>query len=257
MDVSRAQARAEADAALEEVIWHDLECGGYDADLELWRRLADEHAVPRESAAILEIGAGTGRVAIDLASRGHNVTAVEIRPELLCALIERAGGLAVEAVCADARTLSLSRRDYALCLVPMQTLQLFGGARERGAFLACARAHLRTGGLLCCALVTEPEAFDSAQGDAVLSAERARIGGREYVSRPTRVLLEPATITIERERRILPASAGSALEAVALDRLGASALRSEGRAAGLHPAGAVAIPATADHVGATVVVLRA
>ena len=24
----------------EAIIWHDVECGGYDADLQLWRELA-------------------------------------------------------------------------------------------------------------------------------------------------------------------------------------------------------------------------
>ena len=204
---------------VDEVVWHDLECGGYDADLALWRELADEHARPRGSAAILDIGAGTGRVAIDLAARGHAVTALEIRPELLAALVERADGLALEPVCADARTFSLPERDYALCVVPMQTLQLLGGVDARGAFLARARAHLRPGGMLCCALVTEPEPFDTANGDLPLTAERAHIDGRAYVSRPTRVLVEEATITIERERRILPQPGTVARDTVQLDRL--------------------------------------
>ena len=53
------------------VIWHDVECGRYAADLPLWRGLADEASGP-----VLDVGAGTGRVAIDLARRGHEVTAL-------------------------------------------------------------------------------------------------------------------------------------------------------------------------------------
>ena len=52
------------------VIWHDLECGGYVEDLTLWQSLADEQGDP-----VLDVGAGTGRVALALARRGHRVTA--------------------------------------------------------------------------------------------------------------------------------------------------------------------------------------
>ena len=50
------------------VIWHDLECGGYREDLPLWRALAD-----RAGGPVLDVGAGTGRVALDLARAGHEV----------------------------------------------------------------------------------------------------------------------------------------------------------------------------------------
>src|SRR5208283_2096223 len=45
------------------VVWHDLECGTYRADLPLWRELARDAGV----GPILEIGAGSGRVSLDLA----------------------------------------------------------------------------------------------------------------------------------------------------------------------------------------------
>jgi SAM-dependent methyltransferase len=55
------------------VIWHDVECGAYAEDLFLWRSLAAEHGDP-----VLDVGAGTGRVALDLARHGHRVTALDI-----------------------------------------------------------------------------------------------------------------------------------------------------------------------------------
>jgi 2-polyprenyl-3-methyl-5-hydroxy-6-metoxy-1,4-benzoquinol methylase len=66
---------------LTEVIWHDIECGGYDLDLPLWRELAT-----REGSPILDVGAGTGRVALDLARRGHEVVALDLSAGLLDAL---------------------------------------------------------------------------------------------------------------------------------------------------------------------------
>ena len=47
----------------------------------------------------------------------------------------------------------------------MQTLQLLGRPGERLCFLKRARAHLRSGGLLAVAIVTEFEPFDCADGD--------------------------------------------------------------------------------------------
>ena len=63
------------------VIWHDIECGAYAEDLPLWRSLAAEYGDP-----VLDVGAGTGRVALDLARAGYRVTALDRDPELLAAL---------------------------------------------------------------------------------------------------------------------------------------------------------------------------
>ena len=54
------------------VIWHDVECGRYDADFDLWRELAAAATGP-----ILDVGAGTGRISLDLARRGHEVVALD------------------------------------------------------------------------------------------------------------------------------------------------------------------------------------
>ena len=68
------------------VIWHDLECGGYRADLPLWRELAEHEGSP-----VLDVGAGTGRVALDLARRGHEVVLDRTTAEDLEAAAPRHG----------------------------------------------------------------------------------------------------------------------------------------------------------------------
>ena len=129
-------------ADAEVVVWHDLECGGYTADLPLWRELAAE-----ADGSVLDLGAGTGRVALDLARRGTDVLALDRDADLLAALRARARAedLDVATLCADARAFDADRR-FALCVVPMQTIQLLGGPEERARCLECVRAHLVTGG---------------------------------------------------------------------------------------------------------------
>jgi SAM-dependent methyltransferase len=253
-----------ASARSSELIWHDLECGSYRADLPLWRELAAQHPGP-----VLDIGAGSGRVTLELARAGHAVTALERERVLLEALRARPGGEGVRAVCADARRFRLKQREYALCIVPMQTIQLFGGA-GRSAFLRRARAVLRPGGLLACAILARVEPFACADGEAGPAPETVVIDGWLYASRPTRVAVGRRSVVIERERRILAATEqprwddregerarGHERSVIELDRLAWRALEREARSAGLRPEPAREIAPTEDHAGSTVVMLRA
>jgi SAM-dependent methyltransferase len=255
-------------APVKAVVWHDLECGSYAADLALWRELAGSDG-PR---AILEIGAGTGRVALELARHGHHVTAVEQDRELVAELRHRASALAssasaVEPVHADARELSLPRRDFNVCVVAMQTIQLFQGRAGRAAFLRAARAHLAPGGVLACAIVTEVEPFDCARGDLGPTPETANIEGASFISRPVRVGVGRRIVRIERERTIVPAreeasrtpAAEPSLErdVVELDRVSVGQLEREGREAGLSALDPREISATSEHTGSVAVMFGA
>ncbi len=261
-------AAAAASSTPAEVVWHDLECGAYRADLALWRELAADAGEP-----ILDVGAGAGRVTLELARAGHSVTALDSAPALLAALRDRAGGLAVESVQADARSFELERKDYALCIVPMQTIQLLGGATGRMQFLRRARAHLRTGGLLACAILGELDPFDCTEGGIGPAAERARIDGSLYLSRALRVAETGERVVIERERRVLPEHAPAPSwpfrreqderdglaerNVIELDTVSVAALLHEGAAAGLEPQPTRELAATDEHVGSSVVMLRA
>jgi SAM-dependent methyltransferase len=246
-----------AQVAFQKVVWHDLECGWYEGDLALWRELAGQSAGP-----ILEVGAGTGRVALDLARAGHRVTALDIESDLLCAVAERAGGGEVETICADARSFELGRSDFGLCIVAMQSVQLFGGAAGRGAFLRRARAHLRPGGLLACAIVTAPETFDCADGPGGPFPETVRVEDALYVSRATRVKVLERSILIEREHRVLlggehVSDVAPQRDVIELDRVSVAELEREGVEAGLRAFPARELAPTEEHVGSTVVILGA
>jgi SAM-dependent methyltransferase len=236
---------------LTDVLWHDLECGGYDLDLPVWRELAE-----REGSPVLDIGAGTGRVAIDLARRGHEVAALDLDPALLGALRDRAAGLEVTVVAADARDFALGRR-FPLVIVPMQTVQLLGGAGGRARFLARAREHLAPGGLLAVALADALESFD-ADHDAPPAPDLREVGGVVYASRPVAVRDLGDRAAIERVREVVARDGARTVSAdvVELDRVDPGELVVEASRFGLGDPELRHIRQTTEYVGSTVVMLR-
>ena len=235
------------------VIWHDVECGGYAQDLSLWRSLAADRGDP-----VLDVGAGTGRIALDLARHGHEVVALDHDPALVAELARRAGGLSVTAITADARDFDLGRQ-FALCIVPMQTIQLLGGAAGRRAFLDCARRHLQPGGFLAVAIAPELELFEVVDGGLTPLPDIREVDGVVYSSLPTAVRADREGFLLERRRERISASGSRSVEqdVIRLDRLSAGELESEARDVGLEPAGRAVVEATDDYVGSEVVLVRA
>jgi SAM-dependent methyltransferase len=235
------------------VIWHDLECGRYTEDLPLWRALADECGGP-----ILEVGAGTGRVALELARRGHDVTALDTDDELLAALVQRGAGLGVHPARADARAFELDD-EFALCLVPMQTIQLLGGPSGRTEFLRRARAHLRDGGIVAAALADGLEPFEAGPGVPAPLPDMCEIDGVVYSSTPIAVIDDGDAFVLERTRETVTADGARSCSQnrVRLDRLAPSQLEREATAIGLRPLRRRRVSPTDEYVGSEVVVLRA
>jgi SAM-dependent methyltransferase len=234
-----------------EVLWHDIECGGYGLDLSLWRELAD-----REGSPVLDVGAGTGRVTLDLARRGHEVVALDLEEAFVATLRHRAEGLAVDAVRADARAFALGRT-FPLILAPMQTVQLLGGHDGRGRFLACARAHLAPGGLLAVALADALESFD-AQHDQPPAPDMRELDGTLYASRPVAVRDLGDGAAIDRLREIVRPDGRREVSAnvVVLDRVTPAELEAQAAVHGLRAQAPARIPPTLEYVGTTVVLLR-
>ena len=234
-----------------EAIWHDLECGAYREDLPLWRALADEAGGP-----VLDVGAGTGRVSLDLAARGVSVVALDTDASLLRALERRAAALPVETAVADAREFSLGRR-FALVLVPMQTLQLLGGPAGRAAFLRRAHEHLEPGGRVAAALADALRCFD-ADHDVPPPPAVLEIDGVRYASQLRSVVEEDGRAALHRRRVIVdPAGVESRHAVVRLDRASAREVAAEARRLGFSVEPERLIPGTEEYLGSTVVVLRA
>jgi SAM-dependent methyltransferase len=233
---------------LSAAVWHDVECGSYSADLALWEELAAEADGP-----VLDLGCGTGRVALHLARRGHAVVALDLDPELVAALRDRAAGLPLRPVLADARGFELEM-DIALALAPMQLLQLLPSHADRRECLGRIAAHLLPGGRVALAIVEGlPPAVD---GDLPLPDVR-EVDGWVYSSLPLEAAVEGEEIAIRRLRQVVsPAGALSEEEnEVRIRALSAAQLEREGAEVDLVALGRRRIPATDLHVGSTVVVL--
>jgi len=234
-----------------ELIWHEVECGGYAEDLALWEQLAGTHGSP-----VLELGAGAGRVALHLARRGHEVDAVDIDAALVATFNERAAaeGLRASARAGDARELEPNRR-YPLVIVAMQLYQLLGGAAGRMAALGSISAALAPNGVAGLAIVEGDVQGEAGPGTLPDVREE---GGWIYSSLPLAVHAADGKLVVRRLRqRVSPA--GELMEAEhkdVLDLLDARTVAEEARAAGLEPAGIRRIDESELHVGSSVVLLR-
>lgn len=223
------------------VIWHEVECGGYAADLILWEELAAQSQGP-----ILDLGCGTGRVSLHLARRGHEVLGLDRDPRLIAALEGAELG--------DARDFDLDRQ-FSLVLAPMQLVQLFDGAEQRKRCLGCVAAHLAPGGLAAFAIVESmPEPVDTASP----LPDTREVDGWVYSSLPVEARVESGSIQVRRLRQTVSPQGEleEELYEVGLRSLDAAALENEAREAGLLPVGRRAIPPTNAHVGSTAVLFE-
>jgi SAM-dependent methyltransferase len=225
------------------VVWHDVECGGYSADLPLWEELAE--------GSVLDLGCGTGRVALHLARRGRAVIGLESHPNLVAAFNERAGGLAAIAVAGDAREFALGG-EFDLVLAPMQLIQLFADSEERIHCLQCVAAHLAPGGVAAFAIVEGIP--DPVEGPPPLPDTR-EVDGWVYSSLPIEAEIDADVLRARRLRQTVSPDGelSEELDEILLRMLDRPALEREAEAAGLRPAGTLAVPPSTDHVGSTVV----
>lgn len=229
-----------------DVIWHDAECGSYEADLPLWGELAE--------GSVLDLGCGTGRVALYLARRGRAVTGLDAEPAFVDALNVRAEELPATGVAGDARDFDLDA-EFDLVLAPMQLIQLLADATERAACLRCVAAHLRPGGLAALAIVEDVP--DPVEAPPPLPDTR-ELNGWVYSSLPIEARVDADGLRVRRLRQTVAPDGelSEQLDEILLATLDASTLEREAEAAGLEPAGRRAVPPTADHVGSTVVLLE-
>jgi SAM-dependent methyltransferase len=154
---------------------YDLDLVEDPGDLDLYLALA-----ARAGGPVLELAAGTGRIAVPLAEAGHDVTAVDVDPAVLARLrhrAEAAGAAARERLTiVEADLLDLDRSlsaSFTLALIALNSLFLLATRdAQRDAFRVMAD-HLGPGGLAVVD-VWLPDADDLARFDGRMILEYDR-----------------------------------------------------------------------------------
>lgn len=150
---------------------YDLFYGDFADDLEMYRGFAE-----RAGSPILEIGSGTGRVALALAEADHDVTGLEPSAAMR-ALAQRKADRAqlsdrARFLPGDMRRFQIDRR-FGLIIAPLNTFLHNLTVDDQLATLRSIKQHLRPGGLLVldCFNPDPAHAFD----DHALTLQRAQI----------------------------------------------------------------------------------
>jgi SAM-dependent methyltransferase len=229
--------------------WHDVEHGSYEADLPLWRELAAATGGP-----ILDLGAGTGRVAVDLATQGHDVVALDSDPELLAVLACREA--AVTTVHADARAFSIDAQ-FPLIIAPMSLVQILGGREGRVAMLRSVHAHLAPDGLFA-APISDPKDAVPEELIAPPLPDIIERDGWVFSSQPLSMYEQGGCVVIERRRQAVSPTGEIQQEDVRIEVgvVGLDEFEAEARDSGLRPVARKTVVETHDHIGSTVVLCR-
>jgi SAM-dependent methyltransferase len=241
----------------EAAIWQEVEFGSYRADLPLWAELAEARGGP-----VLELGAGAGRVALQLAADGTEAIAVDRDHELVAELERRAeqAGTPLTVLVADLTapggiTLPSPPR---LAIAPLHVLQELAGS-ERRALLSALAELLAPGALLAATVVDESTLLSEGLAPDRILPDLREIGDWVYSSEPLWVQVSERAIRVRRLReRVSP---DGEMERVVHDdvlkRVSPEQLEEEIRESGLHPAGRRAIEAGANEADSVVVLAEA
>lgn len=189
------------DRAARLAAFYDLDLRDDPGDLDLYLALAD-----REGGPVLELGVGTGRLAVPLAAAGHAVTGVDDDAAMLARAAARwddaratAHGPstgALELVQADLLEVDLGAR-FGLAFLALNSLFLMATYERQVAAVRALARHLRTGGL---ALVDVwlPSADELSAYDARLALEwlRPDEDGLHQVAKLGSARLDTAAATV-------------------------------------------------------------
>jgi SAM-dependent methyltransferase len=218
---------------------YDVDLQEDPGDLDLYLALA-----ARTGGPILELGVGTGRIAVPLAAAGYRVTGVDLDAAMLRRAREhatRAGRQAAKNLTlieADARDLPEDLGPFRLAFVALNSLLIFGSRKDQARAVAGMADRLEPGGLAVVD-VWLPHAEDLARYDGRLGLEYVRRDAATGldVTKLASALHDTATATVDLTTIFDEGSAGEPPRRwIRRDRLrlvGAGELRSFAEEAGL------------------------
>jgi len=157
--------------------YYDLDLQDDPGDTEFYLAMAG-----RTGGPVLELAAGSGRLAVPLAAAGYHVTAVDSDPAMLRRAAtawaaakprgrRRTTG-ELELVEADLTALSLDRR-YGLAFIALNSLLLLDGPAAQRRAMRVLAAHLRPGGVAIVDVIL-PDAAELLSYDSRISLDWVR-----------------------------------------------------------------------------------
>ena len=142
---------------------------------------------------ILDIGAGTGRLALELARSGGSVTALDVSDEMLAELKRKDTTHAVVTATGDAEDLPLDDNSFDIVVATFLLVHLKNPAR----FFDEAHRVLKEGGIFLVTNINQkdPPTVATKEGDIIIES---------YYHRPDQIRteLESLAFTIEKEENI-------------------------------------------------------
>jgi SAM-dependent methyltransferase len=172
---------------------YDLENNAFEPDgpflLEIARRTGNP---------VLELGCGTGRLTIPVARAGVEITGLDIVPGMLEHARQKADGLEIPWVLADARTFRLDRA-YRLIFESGSVFQHMLTNADQEAFLARVREHLEDEGLFVFgSFFPHPEQLENVDVEKEWFTEQhpdgweIRVSGTEHYDELRQIKVETA-----------------------------------------------------------------
>jgi ubiquinone/menaquinone biosynthesis C-methylase UbiE len=145
---------------------YDIEWKGLYEDLEFFKKCAKEHG-----GSILELAAGTGRVAFELAKQGHDVWALDIDNEMLDVFRSKIASNnskdclkemgKIKLIQGDMADYSLDKK-FNLVIMPGNSFITQITQEKQLATLKRIREHLSDGGVAILPIVSASRAFEKA-----------------------------------------------------------------------------------------------
>jgi predicted O-methyltransferase YrrM len=240
----------------EAAIWQQVEFGSYTADLPLWRELAE--AAP---GSVLELGAGAGRVSLELAATGEELIAVEREAALAARLEQTAAerGLPLSVVVADLGAPGGVRlpSEPGLAIGPLHLIQELDGA-ARPALLGRLAELMAPGGTVALAVVDETTLLSAGAAATQILPDMRELDGWVYSSEPLWVQVGEEALTVRRLReRVSPdGQMERTVHDDYLHRVSPDRLELEAEEVGLRRAGRRQISAGSNEADSTVVLLE-
>lgn len=151
--------------------FYDAIHGGFREDTGLWLSFAG-----RTDRPVLEVGCGTGRIALELARAGHQVTGIDPSPAMLAIARRKAedDAIDVELIVGRVLELALEPERYGLVLLPLDVFLYCATGEEQVGTLRALGGSLVFNGLLAIDLpgpALQLDAASNGQQQLVFSGE--------------------------------------------------------------------------------------